>query len=297
VNEVTSLISESLGKDVEVRAELARELASVHADPSQMEQVLMNLAVNARDAMPRGGRLTFATKNAHFDADACRMRPGILPGEFVQLTVADTGTGMDAVTLERIFEPFFTTKPPGKGTGLGLATAYGVVKQHGGWIEVSSTVDLGTAFHLFLPAAAAMEMKSGQPAGTEPVRGGPETILLAEDHEGLRELARESLQTLGYKVLVAEDGQEALQLFRQYPGKIDVLVLDVVMPRLRGPDVYQQIRELNPLIPVLFCTGYNPDSAQVETLSSHPVLQKPYPAVELARAIRRLLDRRNTIEN
>ena len=297
INEVTSLISESLGKDVEVRAELATELASVHADPSQIEQVVMNLSVNARDAMPHGGQLTFATKNVHLDAEACRMRPGISPGEFVQLTVADTGTGMDSDTLERIFEPFFTTKPPGKGTGLGLATAYGVVKQHGGWIEVRSKVDQGTAFHIFLPAAIAPEAKSAEPQDAEPVRGGTETILLAEDHEGLRELARESLQALGYKVVVASDGQEALELYGRHPGKIDLLVLDVVMPRLRGPDLYQRIRELNPLIPVLFCTGYNPDSAQVEALSSHLVLQKPYPALELARTVRRLLDRRTSPEN
>ena len=297
INEVTSLISESLGKDVEVRTELSGDLPSILADPSQIEQVLMNLSVNARDAMPRGGVLTFSTGTARLDEEACRTRPGISPGEFVHLSVSDTGMGMDAVTQSRIFEPFFTTKPLGKGTGLGLATAYGVVKQHGGFIEVNSTPGAGTTFHLFFPAAVASEPAASNPPDTDPVRGGNETILLAEDHDGLRELVRESLQTLGYRVLTASDGQEALDLYHRHPGKIDLLVLDVVMPRLRGPDVYQQIRCLDPPIPVLFCTGYNPDSAHVEALSSHPVLQKPYPALELARAVRRLLDQRSAPQN
>ncbi len=292
INEVTSLISESLGKDVEVGTELAPELAGIHADPAQIEQVLMNLCVNARDAMPHGGRLTISTESVFLDEDACRTRPGISPGEFVRLTVADTGTGMDAVTMGRIFEPFFTTKPPGRGTGLGLATVYGVVKQHGGYIDVSSAVDEGTTFHLYFPVSGATGLEAPEPRNAEPVRGGTETILVAEDHEGLRELVRESLESLGYTVLAASDGQEAVDVFRRHAGKIDLLVLDVIMPRLRGPDAYKRIRELNPSVPVLFCTGYNPDSTQVEALTSHPVLQKPYPALELARTVRQLLDQR-----
>ena len=292
VNEVTSLLSESLGKDVEVVTELAGELSSVHADPSQIEQVLMNLCVNARDAMPHGGRLTIRTETVRLDEEACRTRPGLSAGESVRLSVADTGTGMDSVTLSRIFEPFFTTKPPGRGTGLGLATVYGVVKQHGGCIDVKSAEGEGTTFQLYFPVAAAEETKAQEPRKTEPVRGGTETILLAEDHEGLRELVRESLQSLGYRVLAATDGQEAVEVYRQHTGKIDLLVLDVIMPRMRGPDAYKRIRDLNPTVPVLFCTGYNPDSAQVETLTSHPVLQKPYPALELARTVRQILDQR-----
>jgi len=296
VSEVMSLIAESLGKDVEVHAEPAPDLASIHVDPSQIEQVLMNLCINARDAMPQGGCLSIATRNVYFDEEASRRHPGMRVGPCVCLTVADTGTGMDAATLGRIFEPFFTTKPPGRGTGLGLATVYGVVKQHGGCIDVSSAVGEGTAFHLYFPVSAAGEAKDSAPAGTEPVRGGTETILLAEDHEGLRELACESLATLGYTVLPARDGEEAVEIFRQKARQggatVNLLVLDVVMPRLRGPDAYQRIQALDASVPVLFCTGYNPDSDQVETISGHPVLQKPYPAQELARAIRRLLDER-----
>ena len=210
----------------------------------------------------------------------------------MRLSVADTGMGMDAETLTRIFEPFFTTKPPGRGTGLGLATVYGVVKQHGGFVDVASAPGHGTTFHLYFPVSVSSAPDSTPPPEADSVRGGTETILLAEDHEGLRELVHESLESFGYHVLAACDGEEAVDLFRRHAGKVDLLVLDVVMPRLRGPDAYQRIHGLDPAIPVLFCTGYNPDSAQVETLSGHPLLQKPYPARELARIVRRLLDQR-----
>ena len=292
VNEVASLLSDSLGKDVELETNLATELANVFADPGQIEQVLMNLCVNARDAMPSGGRLALATSNAQFDTEACRTRPGIAPGEFVRLTVRDTGTGMDGETLGRIFEPFFTTKPPGRGTGLGLATVYGVVKQHGGYIEVSSKMGEGTTFQLLFPVSPPVASRNAEPAEAEPVSGGKETILLAEDHEGLRELVCESLESLGYSVLAACDGEEAIELFRRNSGKVDLLILDVIMPRMRGPDAYKRIRELRGFIPVLFCTGYNSDSAQVEIISGHPVLQKPYQTRELARTVRLLLDQR-----
>jgi len=289
-NEVCSLLNDSLGKDVELVTELAPELASVFADPSQIEQVLMNLCVNARDAMPSGGRLTISTSNVRLDEDACRTRPGTVPGEFVCMTVKDTGTGMDAETLGRIFEPFFTTKPPGRGTGLGLATVYGVVKQHGGHIDVLSEVGRGTTFRLYFPVSKPERAQPATRAEQEPVTGGKETILLAEDHEGLRELVSESLESLGYQVLTACDGEEAIELFRRNAGKVDLLILDVIMPRMRGPDAYKRIRELNGAVPVLFCTGYSSESTQVETLSGHPVLQKPYQTRELARTVRHLLD-------
>jgi signal transduction histidine kinase len=297
VNEVTSLISESLGKDVEVNCELAPELSSVFADAGQIEQVLINLCVNARDAMPSGGRLTIATSNVSLDEEACRSRPGISAGEFVRLTVTDTGSGMDAETLGRIFEPFFTTKPPGRGTGLGLATVYGVVKQHGGCVDVASAPGQGTTFQLHFPVSQSITSDPARPGEAQPVRGGTETILLAEDHAGLRELVCESLESLGYSVLAACDGEEAIELFRRHAGKVDLLILDVVMPRLRGPDAYKRIRDLNGAIPVLFCTGYNSDSAQVEILSGHPVLQKPYRTRELARTVRLLLDQRSRPAN
>ena len=297
VSEVASLLSDSLGRDVELETELETELASVFGDSGQIEQVLMNLCVNARDAMPSGGRLSISTCGVLFDEEACRTRPGVAPGQYVRLTVEDTGTGMDAETLGRVFEPFFTTKPPGRGTGLGLATVYGVVKQHGGCAEVASAPGEGTTFHLYFPVSQPAAPDPATPAEGEPVSGGKETILVAEDHEGLRELVCESLESLGYRVLTASDGEEAIELCKRHSGKVDLLVLDVVMPRLRGPDAYRRIRESNGAIPVLFCTGYNPDSTQVESLSGHPVLQKPYQARELARRVRLLLDQHSRPSN
>ncbi len=292
VSEVASLLGDSLGKDLELETNLSSDLASVFADPAQIEQVLMNLCINARDAMPSGGRLVISTANVRLEEDDCRTRPGISPGEYVRFTVTDTGTGMDAQTLGRIFEPFFTTKPPGRGTGLGLATVYGVVKQHGGHIDVTSAPGEGTTFQLYFPVSLPAAPRPESRADREPVSGGKETILLAEDHEGLRELVCESLGSLGYSVLAASDGEEAIELFRRNLGKVDLLILDVIMPRLRGPEAYKRICELNGDVPVLFCTGYNSDSAQVEITSGHPVLQKPYQTRELARTVRLLLDQR-----
>jgi PAS domain S-box-containing protein len=290
VAEVSSLLGEALGKDVELVTRLAPDLASVQADRAQIEQVLMNLCVNARDAMPRGGRLVIETSNVTLDGDVCRSKPGSRPGNYVCLSVSDTGTGMDSATLERIFEPFFTTKPQGQGTGLGLATVYGIVKQHGGFVNVYSEPGEGTLFHVYLPAVAASRPAAPSPETLAPLRGGSETLLVADDHDGLRELVREALEGLGYTVLVAQDGEEAVERFREATGKVDLLILDVVMPRLRGPDAYLRIRELRPGIPVIFCTGYNPESAQMSAISGHRVFQKPYSTRELARAIRELLD-------
>ena len=292
IAEVTSLLSESLGSDIEMRTQLASGLEGVHADSAQIEQVLMNLCVNARDAMPRGGTLTISTENVRLDDSAARLHPGAKPGAYVSMTVADSGIGMDAATLERIFEPFFTTKPPGRGTGLGLATVYGIVKQHGGFVEVKSAPGQGATFHIFLPSASGAVEERPVESDSGPVPGGTETILLAEDHEGLRELISESLEALGYSVLAARDGLEAVELFERKKDSVNLLVLDVVMPRLRGPDAYLRIQELGGSVPVIFCTGYSAETVLVETLSGHRVLHKPYPARELARLIRVLLDER-----
>jgi PAS domain S-box-containing protein len=292
VAEIASLLSESLGSDIELRTQPAPGLDTVHVDPAQIEQVLMNLCVNARDAMPQGGVLTIATENTALDEVSARKHPGAKPGRYVRLTVSDNGMGMDAATQERIFEPFFTTKPPGRGTGLGLATVYGIVKQHGGFVEVISAPSEGASFRIYFPAVSSAEPDGDQEAVGEPVRGGNETILLAEDHEGLRDLVRESLESLGYSVLPARDGLEAVELFARQKDSVALLVLDIIMPRLRGPEAYKRIQELDATVPVIFCTGYSAETTQVETLSGHHVLHKPYPARELARMVRTLLDRR-----
>jgi two-component system cell cycle sensor histidine kinase/response regulator CckA len=292
VAEVISLLGETLGKDIELRTKLAPDLNVTRADPGQVEQILMNLCLNARDAMPQGGQLFIETDNTIVDQEFCRIHPAARSGPYVRLTVSDTGTGMDAKTTERIFEPFFTTKSPGKGTGLGLATAYGIVKQHDGFIHVYSEPGEGATFRIYFPVSAAAAAEEAAAPTQAAVRGGSETILVADDHEGLRDLLGESLQALGYHVLLAGDGEEALQQFTEHQSEIDLVVLDVIMPKLRGPEAYSRMSTLRPGVPVIFCTGYNADtplvSASIKTATS--VLQKPYTTKILAQQVRSALD-------
>lgn len=297
VGEVLSLLENVIGKDVEIHTVLAADLEPTRADPTQVEQVLMNLCLNARDAMPRGGTLTIETRNVIVDETFCRRYPYALPGHYVLLTVTDSGTGMDADTLEHIFEPFFTTKEVGKGTGLGLATVYGIVKQHGGIVNVYSEVGHGSTFKVYL--LAAPDAQSLEPRSTDatPVRGGTELILVAEDHEGLRTMAQEMLERFGYRVLLVRDGQEAVEVFRVQKDAVDLALLDVIMPFLSGPEAYSRMSSLRPGLPVVFVTGYSADSAPLlSDLAKRgvPILQKPYTPTELARTIRDAIDRTAT---
>jgi two-component system cell cycle sensor histidine kinase/response regulator CckA len=230
ISEILKLLQRIIGEDIEVRMKSAPGLASVFADPSQIEQVVMNLGVNARDAMPGGGQLTIETSHVELDENYSRQYPYIQPGEYVQIMISDSGTGMDQKTQSRIFEPFFTTKEVGKGTGLGLSMVYGIVKQHEGHINVYSEVGKGTTFKVYLPVHAGDPGKQA-PEVKPPLIGGTETILLAEDEEALRNLARVVLEELGYTVLVAKDGLEAVEMYAAEGGHIDLLLFDVVMPR------------------------------------------------------------------
>ncbi|MBI1749993.1 MAG: PAS domain S-box protein [Acidobacteria bacterium] len=292
VGEVTSLLDKVIGKDIELKTRLAPDLRAAWADPTQTEQVLMNLCVNARDAMPRGGTLRIETHNARLDEGFCRHHPGARPGRYVLLTVADTGTGMDAATLDRIFEPFFTTKEQGKGSGLGLATIYGIVKQHDGFIDVESAPGRGASFRIYLPVGTGVPDVSTKPL-PQPVRGGKETILVAEDHDGIRRMVADMLRALGYNVLLANDGEEAVRLFEANRERIALALLDVVMPRLSGPDAYTRMTSLQPGLPVLFSTGYSSESALLSDMLQRGigVLQKPYSPSILGRRIREILDR------
>jgi two-component system, cell cycle sensor histidine kinase and response regulator CckA len=291
--ETLSLLEKVIGSNIEIKANLAPNLAVVRADPTQIEQVLMNLCINARDAMPSGGSLIIETSNITLDAAFCSLQPLARPGNYVMLAITDSGTGMDAATLDRIFEPFFTTKGLGKGTGLGLAMVYGIVRQHGGFLHVYSEPVIGSTFRVYLPVSTA-----GMPApelveDTGPVTGGAETILVAEDHDGLRALAHETLTGLGYKVLLAADGQQALQEFERCP-ELDLALLDVVLPKLSGPEVYARLQEVNPNLPVIFATGYSPDLDLLQRVQQQglPVLQKPYSSKDLLRKVRQTLDSR-----
>ncbi|MGB2590073.1 MAG: response regulator [Candidatus Acidiferrum sp.] len=291
VNETSALLQKTLGEQIEVRTELAPDLAITRADPSQVEQVIMNLCFNARDAMPKGGQLLIETRNAELDESYCKRRADAQPGSYVQLSVTDTGIGMAATTIERIFEPFFTTKEVGKGTGLGLSTVMGIVKQHGGFVDVYSELGKGTAFRVYLPTSKG-PAEVLHHADETAVCGGTETVLIADDHDGMRDMAREILETLGYRVILARDGEEAVQQFAKHREEIAMLLLDVIMPKVDGVDAYERICELKPGVPVIFTSGYSdhgPLLASVITKGA-TILQKPYGSKVLARKMREILD-------
>jgi two-component system cell cycle sensor histidine kinase/response regulator CckA len=291
--ETLSLLEKVIGSNIEIESKLAPDLAVVRADPVQMEQVLMNLCINARDAMPEGGSLIIETANVAINEHFCALQPLARPGDYIMMSVSDTGTGMDAATLDRIFEPFFTTKEMGKGTGLGLATVYGIVRQHGGFAHVDSEPGIGSMFRIYIPVSASSVISPAPAENTKPIQGGSETLLVAEDHEGLRQLAKETLVGFGYDVVLAADGEEALQKFRTHRDHIDLALLDVMLPKLSGPEVYARIHEERPDLPVVFATGYSPDIALLQKVQQQglPVLQKPYSPRDLARKVRETLDR------
>jgi two-component system cell cycle sensor histidine kinase/response regulator CckA len=293
VGEAMALLQRVIGEQIEVKTLLASDLRTTKADPAQVEQVVLNLCLNARDAMPQGGRLLIETHNTDLDEEYCRRSGSVSPGRYVRLSVSDEGTGMDAATMEKIFEPFFTTKEQGKGTGLGLATVFGIVKQHLGHIDVYSEIGTGSIFRVYLPAIEC-SAEARPEAEEAAVRGGTETILLAEDHEGLRQMSHQVLSALGYSIVLARDGREAIEKFEANPREISLVVLDVVMPRLGGPAALERIRGIDPSIPVIFTSGYSEESEILGSLLSGGgalLLQKPYPPKDLARRIREILDK------
>jgi PAS domain S-box-containing protein len=294
VVETLSLLEKVIGSNIEIKANLAPDLAVVRADPTQVEQIIMNLCINARDAMPEGGSLTLDTCNVTFDEQSCVRKPLAHPGIYAMLSVADTGTGIDTATLGRIFEPFFTTKKLGKGTGLGLATVYGIARQHGGFVDVESEVNKGTTFRTYLPMSISPIISRTQPEDCRVVRGGSETILVAEDHDGLREIAVEVLASLGYRVVAAPDGEQALREYKIHGNNIDLALLDVMLPKVCGPEIYERISAERPDLSVIFATGYSADSAMLQQVEERglPVIQKPYSPRDLARKVREVLDKK-----
>ena len=276
VSEMCSLLRRLVREDIAFTFQAGESLGRVKADPGQIEQVIVNLTVNACDAMPEGGKLTIETQNLNVDEKFAATRPPIQPGAYVVLAVTDTGQGMDAGTRARIFEPFFTTKEQGKGTGLGLATVYGVVKQSGGCIWVDSEPGKGARFEVYLPRVEE-RAESGRleiPAG--PARRTA-TVLIAEDEEGVRELASEFVSSAGYRVLTAKDGTEALAVAEQSDGPIDLLVTDVVMPKMRGPELAKRLKALHPDLRIVYMSGYlEYNSGNGQFLEEGFFLQKPF---------------------
>jgi PAS domain S-box-containing protein len=297
LNEVVAgllkMLARLIGEHISVRFERGENLPAVEADAVMIEQVVMNLSINARDAMPKGGALTIGLETVAIDAEHARGNLAARPGRFVRLSVADTGCGMDNATLKRIFEPFFTTKESGQGTGLGLATVHGIVALHKGWVEVESAPGKGANFNVFLPATTKRMAETGQTEAMAPM-GGRETILLVEDDTTLRRVVAQNLRLLGYGVLEADAGPTASKLWREHSRKIDVLITDVVLPEgLSGLELAEKLTKEKPGLKVIVCSGYNVEIAARGNLPALDIvyLQKPFQIEVLSKVIRDCLDR------
>jgi two-component system, cell cycle sensor histidine kinase and response regulator CckA len=293
VSNMTMMLGRILGEDIVLQLSYLPQPAYIKADGSMIEQVLLNLVVNARDAMPKGGQLAIRITTSKADPNYRTYHSESRAEDFICLTVSDTGCGIDPETLRRIFEPFFTTKEVGKGTGLGLATVYGIVNQHQGWIEVESEVGKGSTFRVFLPTAHETTPNGDRKTSQPSVRGGHETVLVVEDEIALRELVCSVLTGHGYKILQAETGVKALEVWEQNKTKIDLLLTDLVMPdRLNGRELAEQLRAEEPKLKVIFTSGYSADVVGKDFVSQHGLhyLQKPYDPQKLALTVRNCLD-------
>jgi PAS domain S-box-containing protein len=292
VNDVRMLLERTIPKMIKIELHLTGNLHDVNADTSQVEQILMNLAVNARDAMPDGGTLRIETKNVVLDENHRRNQPELSSGKFVLLAVADTGQGIDKTILENIFDPFFTTKEVGKGTGLGLAMVYGIVKSHHGHITCVSKPGEGTTFEIYLPAVEHSQRASTIVTGTEVLRGGHETVLLVDDDDSLRELGEQILEAYGYTVMSAPDGEGALQVYQECRDRIDLVVLDLSMPGMGGALCLQGILEIDPQAKVVIASGYsfNGETEKVTETGAKAFIQKPYDVQQMLRVVREVID-------
>jgi two-component system, cell cycle sensor histidine kinase and response regulator CckA len=291
VSGMETMLRRLLGEQIEIASSLLPDLGHVKADPSQMEQIVMNLAVNARDAMPGGGTISFETTNVELDASHVRQHPEIKPGTYVMLSVSDTGIGMRPETKDRIFEPFFTTKERGKGTGLGLSTVYGIVKQSAGYVYANSEPDKGTTFRVYLPLVREEAEIVGRDESA-PTRGGPERVLLVEHNALQRELTREMLKGLGYSVLESGRPFEAISIAEGHQGPIALLITDVMMPEANGRVLAKTILATRPEMKVLYTSGYTGDACveQGELEHGWPLLEKPFSQAALGKRIREVLD-------
>jgi CheY-like chemotaxis protein len=291
VRNLEQMVGRLIGEDVRLELQLAAQPGRVLADPGQLEQVVTNLAVNARDAMPMGGRLTIETANVEFDETYTQSHRGFVPGRYVQLAVTDTGFGMDKATVARLFEPFFTTKPRGKGTGLGLATVYGIVKQSGGHVWVYSEPGQGTTFKIYLPRSDAAPGPRGIGHRREVPRGKGELILLVEDEAPLRVLCATVLTHLGYRVVAAVDGPDALQQVQELGLEPALVLTDVIMPGMSGAELSQRLRQARPDLKVLFMSGYPDDAVARHGVLDPgvPFIQKPFLELTLAVKVRETL--------
>ena len=294
INDMTKMLRRTLGEAIQVQFKFSLQPLFIHADAGMMDQVLMNLAVNARDAMPKGGQLIIETSAVEFDESVRAQSPQARPGSFVCLSVSDTGCGIPPEILPRIFEPFFTTKDVGKGTGLGLATVFGIVQQHQGWINIYSEVGRGTIFRIYLPRLAAKSGQESGPPALTTVRGGKETILLVEDEAALRASMHKALSQLGYRVLESVNGVETLEVWNQHRKEIDLLLTDLVMPGgVTGKDLAARLLKENPKLKVIYTSGYSIDVVGRDFPLEEGVnfLAKPFGARKLTQTVRNCLDK------
>jgi two-component system, cell cycle sensor histidine kinase and response regulator CckA len=290
VTNLLKMLRRLIGEHIDLRFDTRGAPATVDGDVGMLEQVLVNLVVNARDSMPGGGRISIGSEVVTVRREQLPARDGRQEGRFVCLSVTDTGSGMERQTLERIFEPFFTTKEAGKGTGLGLAVVHGIVGQHRGWIEVESEVGRGTTFRLFLPQGPGRPEETPESREKKSVRGGKETVLLVEDDKALRRLVTKLLTSLGYRVLEADNGQQALATWRQHGAEIDLLFTDMVMPEgMTGRELYERLHAERPGLRTIISSGYSPDPIQV-TREGMLYLPKPYNMTTLAHVVRCCLE-------
>ncbi|MCH7909258.1 MAG: response regulator [Candidatus Hydrogenedentes bacterium] len=292
INDLMKMIRRVIGEHLDLNVTHGSSVNCVNADPGQIEQVLVNLCVNARDAMREGGSITIETRNVTLDEEFAEQNAWAHAGEYVLLSVSDTGAGMSPEVMERIFEPFFTTKEVGEGTGLGLATVYGILKRQDGLIHVESEEGKGSTFNLYFPADSRELEAAPQGEEDAEVRSGSGTILLAEDDELVRNLAVEILRGAGYRLIVAQDGEEAVQLFTDHSADISFLLLDVIMPRMNGRAAYEKMKEIRDDVPVLFMSGYSYDALRNDTRldDGFELLEKPFGSATLLRTIRQMME-------
>jgi CheY-like chemotaxis protein len=292
VEKLKGMLERTIHKMIEIRLGLKADPAMVTADPTQIDQVLLNLAVNARDAMPNGGKLNIETTNVALDEEECRLHVGSNARNCVLLTVSDTGVGMDHQTLEQIFEPFFTTKSEGKGTGLGLSIVYGVVRRHEGFITCDSEPGKGTTFRIYLPALSENAVQNIDVGPDFTPKGGNETILLVDDEEFVRDLAVRFLTSAGYNVITASNGREAIEIFERDKNMISLIILDLIMPEIGGLQCLEEIKKIDPKARVLIASGLTVDESDKKIIESSAsgFVSKPYKMKQALDAVRMIID-------
>jgi nitrogen-specific signal transduction histidine kinase/ActR/RegA family two-component response regulator len=299
INKMESFLVSVIGEDISFNTRLHEEELLVFADAHQFEQVMMNLATNARDSMPKGGAFTISSEPVMLDEEFTYSHGLGMPGRYALISISDTGHGMNTEIKGRIFEPFFTTKDVGKGTGLGLSVAYGIIKQHEGYINVYSEPGIGTTFRIYLQVITSWPKGAKEQPATKTPERGTETVLLAEDDEKVRNLLLTGLRNFGYTVIEAVDGEDAVHKYREHKDRIELLIFDLIMPKKSGNEAYDEIRKIKPDIKILFVTGYSPDIVRVKASIENPaaIIYKPFSSTDLLNKARSILDEDKAISS